>query len=227
MSIFNIGKSLLYKHPKLIRISSYIYNICFFNHVKVKGKNNKINRAKSFMKKCKITIIGNNNYVELGEMTYFHNTKITIYGNNNKVCVGNKVYASQGDFYIENDDNSLTIQEKTIFAGNVHLALTEGKKIEIGKDCLFSSNIVFRTGDSHSILDKEGNRTNSAKDITIGNHVWITQNVTVLKGTSVSENSVIATGSILTKEFKEENVLIAGNPAKIIKSDINWCNERK
>lgn len=226
MSFYNYGRKIVNKYPRIQGVMVKVYNAIFLNSIKIKGKKNRIKKSKAFIKKCKITIIGDNNFVDLGDTSYFNNTEITIYGNNNIIVFGEKTYMSRGNIYIEDNNNTLRVGKRNTFAGNIHLALTEGKKITIGDKCLFSSDIVFRTGDSHSILDSRGNRTNYGKDIIINNHVWVTQKVTILKGVEVSENSVIATGSILTKKFKEKNVLIAGNPAKIIKPNINWCNER-
>ena len=45
----------------------------------------------------------------------------------------------------------------------------------------------------------------------------IGNNVTILKGTNIGENSIIGVGSIVKGEFPE-NVIISGNPAKIIKN---------
>lgn len=48
-----------------------------------------------------------------------------------------------------------------------------------------------------------------------------------MKGTKISNDSVVGTGSILTKCFTEPNVLIVGNPAQIKKREIHWERERK
>lgn len=226
MNFLLLGKKFLEKHPNSKKIVPIIYNSIFFNKIRIKGKNNKIIKSKSFIKKCNIEIRGNNNILNLGDMSYLIKTKITIIGNNNVIKLGMKDYITNGDFYIEDNDNFLKIKNRTTFAGNVHLALTEGKRITIGNECLFSSNVVIRTGDSHSILNSKGERTNFAEDVEIGNHVWITQNVTVLKGTKIPNNSIVGTGSVVTKKFEEENVLITGNPAKIIKRDLNWDKQR-
>lgn len=227
MKLFNLGKQLIEKHPKWLGIASKLYSSVSFNQIKIRGKNNAINRKNVFMKKCKIKIVGNNNCIQIGNMSYLQNTRITIYGNNSNIMLGEKVFVSDGDFYLEDDNNKLEIGNKTTFSGNTHLALTEGKKIIIGENCLFSSNVVFRTGDSHSILNLQQERINYGKDIIIENHVWFTQNVTILKGTKISKDSIVATGSIVTKKFEEENVILGGNPAKVIKQGINWCHERK
>ena len=97
----------------------------------------------------------------------------------------------------------------------MHIACIEGKKVHIGERCLFSDSITFRTGDSHSILDNSGKRINKAKDITIGDRVWIGQQVTVLKGTPVGANSIVGTGSLLTGKMYDSNSIIAGVPAKV------------
>ena len=227
MNLFNVGKQLIEKHPKWLGIASKIYSSISFNKIKIHGKNNTLTRRNVFMKKCKIKIIGNNNCIEIGDMSYLQNTSIAIYGDNSKIVHGKKVFVSNGNFYLEDNNNSLEIGNKTTFSGNTHLAVTEGKKITIGENCLFSSNVVFRTRDSHSILDLQQERINYGKDIIIEDHVWFTQNVTLLKGAKISRDSVVATGSIVTKEFEKGNVILGGNPAKVIKQGINWCHERR
>tara|TARA_B110000503_G_scaffold72285_1_gene111814 strand:- start:1009 stop:1188 length:180 start_codon:yes stop_codon:yes gene_type:complete len=53
----------------------------------------------------------------------------------------------------------------------------------------------------------------------IGNNVWIGLNSIILKGVSVGDNTIIAAGSVVTKSFGN-NLVIGGNPAKILKRDI-------
>lgn len=96
----------------------------------------------------------------------------------------------------------------------------------VGNDCLFSSEIVIRTGDSHSILNETGTRINPAKDVVIGNHVWVGHRALITKGVSIPENCVVGTGAVVTKPIDKSGTVIAGVPAKIIKENINWCGER-
>jgi len=44
----------------------------------------------------------------------------------------------------------------------------------------------------------------------------------IFKGAKVSDNSIVGANSVINKKFVEENVVIAGNPAKIIKRGVNW-----
>ena len=71
-----------------------------------------------------------------------------------------------------------------------------------------------------------GKRTNPSKDINIAQHVWIGSKVTITKGAAVAKDSIIGTGSIVTKVFDQPNVVIAGIPAKIVKENVSWINER-
>ena len=53
-------------------------------------------------------------------------------------------------------------------------------------------------------------------DIRIGNNCWIASGAIILGSVSIGDNSVVGAGSVVTKGFPE-NVLICGNPARIIK----------
>ena len=55
-----------------------------------------------------------------------------------------------------------------------------------------------------------------AKPITVGDNVWFGGNVTVLSGITIGNGAVIGAGSVITKDVPD-NVVVAGNPAKIIK----------
>lgn len=51
---------------------------------------------------------------------------------------------------------------------------------------------------------------------TIGNNVWIGGNVTILPGVTIGDNVTIGAGAVVTKDIPAD-VVVAGNPAKIIK----------
>lgn len=104
----------------------------------------------------------------------------------------------------------------------VHIAVTENSKVIIGEDCMFANNIDIRTGDSHAVIDAQtGKRLNYAGDVTINRHVWIAPHSVILKNVNIGENSIIATGVIVTKS-SEPGVIIGGNPASVIKTDVSW-----
>lgn len=113
-----------------------------------------------------------------------------------------------------------------INSGYILFHKKENNKIEIGDDCMFAKEITIRTCDGHKIKSLEtGEIINEDKDIKIGNHVWLGQGVTVLKGSEIPNNTTVAFKSIVTKKFSEENTILAGSPAKVVKTNVNW--ERK
>jgi tetrahydrodipicolinate N-succinyltransferase len=63
--------------------------------------------------------------------------------------------------------------------------------------------------------------TNPAKDIKIGNRVWIGAHVSILKGSEIGDGSVVAIRSLVNDKFPA-NVLLAGIPARVKRHDISW-----
>ncbi|MBQ1175732.1 MAG: hypothetical protein IIX56_04955 [Treponema sp.] len=71
-------------------------------------------------------------------------------------------------------------------------------------------------------MHKDGNIINENKPIEIGNHVWIGAKSTILKGTKIADGSVIGAGSLCAGLLSDEKSIYAGQPAKLIKKNINW-----
>lgn len=56
--------------------------------------------------------------------------------------------------------------------------------------------------------------------IIIGENCWIGTNVRICKGVTIGDNSIVAACSVVTKDVPA-NCIVAGNPAKIVKTDID------
>ena len=88
---------------------------------------------------------------------------------------------------------------------------------------MLSANINLMCTDNHAITDLEtGEILNKASSIVIGDHVWVGLNAVILKDTKISDGSVVGINSVVTKAFVEENVIIGGVPASILKRGIQW-----
>lgn len=153
----------------------------------------------------------------------FHDCNFTIIGSNNKIEIGCNSTLLNVSFTMHMNDNEIKVGKNFDCHSSTELAALEGTRILIGNDSLFSSNIKFRTGDSHCVLDAtSGLRTNKSKDIILGDHVWVGNSVIILKGTIIEDNSIIAIGSVVTGKQFPANSIIGGNPAKVIKSNVDW-----
>lgn len=71
---------------------------------------------------------------------------------------------------------------------------------------------------------QSGERINQAKQIHIMDHVWLADGVTILKGVTVGTGSIVGINAVLTKSIGN-NVIAAGNPAKVIKEQIHYRSE--
>jgi len=218
-------KKLINNDSRLLSIILWIYNHMPFNN-SFRMHNNSLKIENAYLKKVKISVHGKNNAIYIHNGCRLSHCKILIFGDNNIINLSEFVFADNAEFYIEDNNNRIICNKHTTFAGKIHLACTEGKEILIGENCLFSSDIVLRTGDSHSIIDSAGERLNQAKSIKIGNHVWIGYRALINKGVIIPDNCVVGTGSVLTRQFHNTGSCIAGNPAKAIKENISWLVER-
>lgn len=125
-------------------------------------------------------------------------------------------------------DESVTINQPfrcdygcNIFLGekcfiNFNCTILDEAKVIIGDNAFIGPNVSIFTA-CHPLQPERRNKLIQwAKPVIIGHNVWIGGNVTFLPGVSVGDNVVIGAGSVVTKKFPS-NVVIGGNPAKIIK----------
>lgn len=101
---------------------------------------------------------------------------------------------------------------------NENVQITVGEHIEIGEGATIGRDVVIRSYDGHYI-DIPGYKI--SEPIIIGKHVWIGQGATILKGVSIGDGSIIAAGSVVTKDVPA-GCIVGGIPAKIIKENISW-----
>ena len=177
-----------------------------------------------FAKNVKIYNHGRDNVVEFGKGCRMYDCKIQIFGDGNRVSIDHDCVCKGMDIWIS-DGSVLKVGHNSHFTGDIHLACLEGKSVSIGKQCLFSNDITFRTGDSHVITDLEDNRINYGRDIVVGDHVWVGQQVVILKGASIAPDTIVGTRSLITNGVYPANVVLAGSPAKVVKEKVNWRPE--
>ena len=157
-----------------------------------------------------------------------NSTCIRLDGKNNKVLIkGTKYYIEGLGINIFGQNNNLTIGKNFLLNGKSDMVIgdDEGISITIGDDCLFAGGLLIYGTDWHTVYEIRNpkNVYNKTKfGISIGNHVWICSQVSILNDVIIPNNTIVALGSVVTKAFEEENTILGGVPAKVLKENVNW-----
>lgn len=87
--------------------------------------------------------------------------------------------------------------------------------ITLGDNCLVGHNVVFATLNHGFALEER--QSMLPAPIVVGRNVWIGSSSTILQGVTIGDNSIIAAGSVVTKDVPA-NAIVAGVPARFIRS---------
>lgn len=87
--------------------------------------------------------------------------------------------------------------------------------ITIGKDVYIANNVGLIT-ENHDPFDLDGHLPGS--EVIISDNCWIGMNCVILPGVVLGEGTVVGAGAVVTKRFKEGHCVIAGNPARLLKT---------
>ena len=134
------------------------------------------------------------------------------------VCFNGKVKIGSACRICCNEKGNIIFEDGVNITGRT--AVVSDNRITIGKDSLISWDCLLMDTDFHKVI-YQGKPVNNSKVIYLRDHVWIGCRSTILGGADVSENSIVAAGSILTKHFDEENILLGGNN-RVLKKNVLW-----
>jgi acetyltransferase-like isoleucine patch superfamily enzyme len=153
---------------------------------------------------------------------------------NGRIRVGKNVTLNS-DFI--NSNTSLTTRVKFVtgYEGLIKIGnncdlngtcIVAYEEVEIGDYCQFASSSIISDTDFHPVdpieRKKQMERVPFSFDsvakskIKIGNNVWVGWGSIILKGVTIGDNSIVAAGAVVVKDVPS-NVIVAGNPAKVIK----------
>lgn len=108
---------------------------------------------------------------------------------------------------------NISIGSRCSFGGNVILNAYD--VIDIGDDCMFAYGVVITTA-THDHTVEIMNRSLIKKPVKIGSNVWIGVNAVILPGITIGNGAVVGAGAVVTKDV-EENTIVAGIPATVVK----------
>jgi maltose O-acetyltransferase len=102
------------------------------------------------------------------------------------------------------------------FYANFDCVFLDVCEIQIGDNCFIAPGVHIYTA-THPLDPYERISGNEyGKPVTIGHNVWIGGRAVINPGVNIGNNVVIASGAVVTKNVPD-NVVVGGNPAKIIK----------
>jgi maltose O-acetyltransferase len=164
-----------------------------------------------------------------GGQIVFGKTKIKVplacAGNKGTIIIGDK--SSFGDKYAPMSGDGrillqareratdITIGLNTSFSNNVSMIARES--ISIGNDFLCGDGVRIMDSDFHEVAPEQrliGKGKTSS--IVIGNNVWLGSGVMILKGVIIGDHSIVASGSVVTKNVPGR-VIVGGIPSQVIR----------
>jgi len=112
------------------------------------------------------------------------------------------------------------------------------RRLDIGENCLITGDHYFDVAGSFSLGNQSwigGVRSqfwthgpgSYERDIRIGERCYIGSGVMFAPGSSVGDNTIVALGSVVTKPFQDRDVMLAGQPAKIVRENYDWKAKRR
>lgn len=140
---------------------------------------------------------------------------------NGKLKINGTVSLGQGAKIIVGDSGVLEIGDN--FQNSAEGAIVCMKHIKIGRNVLTSWETLIMDTDFHPTIDLEnGIVSDKERNVWIDNDVWIGTRSIILKGAKIGKGSIVAANSLVSKNFNDENVLIAGNPGIIKRTNLTW-----
>lgn len=121
--------------------------------------------------------------------------------------------------YWPKDKNCLVANPRKIYVGVNSKIGRPGAYIQgaggvyIGDYVRFGPNVGILSS-NHDLYNRD---SYSTKSIKIGDYCWIGMNALIMSGVELGPSTIVGGGSVVTKSFPEGYVVIAGNPAKVIK----------
>lgn len=209
IAVYNLKNGLFWR-PRNLEFKQLGRNI-MYSHVRIKSK-------------------GKGNKITIGNGTRLKNVSFVIHGDNNEIKIDDDCSLTDTTFTVEDNHNIIWIQKGSTTTGGVLISAIEASKVIIGEDGMISRDVYIASGDGHGVVDSTGKRINYSASILVGSHVWIGYRTIINKGVIIPDNCVIAAGSVVSRKINQslsEGSILAGNPALLVKKNMNWTRNRK
>ena len=117
---------------------------------------------------------------------------------------------------LEVDDTKVKKEVWKKFYANHNLTILDVNTVIFGDNVMCGPNVQIYTAGHPLDATERISGLEFGKPIVIGDNAWIGGGAIILPNLTIGNNVVIAAGSVVTKDVPD-NVVVGGNPAKIIK----------
>jgi acetyltransferase-like isoleucine patch superfamily enzyme len=143
-----------------------------------------------------------------------------VWENAGKVIFKGSAVIKFGAKIIVGPDGVLTLGDNFRMASESYIICYHS--VDIGDSCRISWNTQILDTDFHKIYDLDGNHLNPDSRVLLGDNNWIGHSSTITKGTELGDMVVVASNSLVNKKHEGHHMIIAGNPAKVVRNNITW-----
>lgn len=154
--------------------------------------------------------------------------RVSVYRNGGISLEINGDIVFRGSCYIGNDSfiavDGGKLSFGDFFNATAAVRIVCRKGITFGDRVLLGWNNMVCDSDFHTVRNRLTGKTNATeKEIAIGSHVWIANGCSVMKGSEIPDNVIVAQKSLVNGKLDvPEYSLVAGTPAKLKKEDVDW-----
>ncbi len=184
---------------------------------------NRIECPDGFSAAGPFTIRGKNNVLRIADGSRLQRLLGSFDGNGGLIEIGGNPRSGAPSLNIRcGGGSAVRIGEDLSTTATAFISAVEGATVTIGRDVMMASDNQIRADDAHPIYDvRTKKRANPARDITIGDHVWLGFSAVVLGGSTVGSGSVVGFRALVSGSLPN-NVVAAGIPAKVVKRHVAW-----
>lgn len=121
--------------------------------------------------------------------------------------------------------NDKAVLNTGYFSANGGSVIIADKSISFGEDVMLGRNVIVYDSDFHQITNEEGIPINPPKAVFIDDHVWLTSNITVLKGVTIGKDSLVTAQTVINKNMPEHSIIAGGAKGKVIHDEVRWSRD--
>lgn len=206
--------------PSVAALFSWLHGTRFTR----RGRGHVVQRHNAILRGTRIEILGTGCRLIIGPGARLWSCSITLTGEDAELIIGAGCRLRHVRLSVEDHGSHLSLGAKTSVTGAT-LVSQEGRRLQVGEDCMIAQHAEVRNSDSHAIYDEHNVRINPPRDIVVGNHVWIGLGACIFKGARIGDGAIIGARALVTCEIPPAS-LACGVPATSGRTGLHWDRSR-